>query len=292
MRNGAPMKEHSLFEICTASSSLAGPLVACSMFLLSACGAEDSGEVRLTTWGEEFIEEGIPAAEFADDFEARFDEFLVVLGQVRARNQDHEFSVADTYLVDLTAPGPHELTTRALPEGDWSEVEYGIVPIEAETILHPSADADARDRMEAGPYSISVKGEARRGDERYTFDWSFGGTTRYTNCVQVVGGRQEPGFRIGGGGRETVELTIHGDHFFYDDLAGDAALRFEAIADADADGDGDVTLDELAAVSLVDLPADRYGTGNFSGVDDLRAFVEALVSNLGHFNGEGHCLPR
>ncbi len=285
------MSRNTIMTKRSASSILACSIVTGATLVLSGCGDEGTGEVRLTAWGEEFIEEGIPAEEFADDFEARFDEFLVVVGDLRARNQDHEFSLADTYLLDLTAPGPHELTTETLPEGDWSAVEYSVAPISATTILHPSASADARDRMEAGPYSVSVKGEARRGDERYTFAWSFGGTTRYTECVQVVGGREEPGFRIGGG-RETVELTIHGDHFFYDDLAGDASLRFEAIASADADGDGDITLDELAAVSLVDLPANRYGTGNFSDVNDLGAFLEALVTTLGHFNGEGHCLPR
>ena len=92
------------------------------------------------------------------------------------------------------------------------------------------------------------------------------------------------------GGNESVQLTIHGDHFFYDDLASEEAVpRFNAMAAADTSGDGKVTLDELGAVKLVDIDEGTYGTGSASHVDDLGAFVQALTATLGHYRGEGHC---
>ena len=92
------------------------------------------------------------------------------------------------------------------------------------------------------------------------------------------------------GGNDSIELTIHGDHFFYDDLqAADAVVRGEAVFAADADNDGEVTLAELAQVRLVDLPADQYGTGGVDGVDDLGAFIEFLSRTVGHYRGEGEC---
>lgn len=249
--------------------------------------------MTLTTWGENFIEQGIPEEEFADGFAARFDRFLVVIGDLQATNGDESFSSGETQLVDLVAPGPHALGTYSLSPGHWSGVRFSISPPSDDTLLHPSADDAGRGTMEAGGYSVYAEGRASRGDESWEFRWGFTRHTIYEDCVRIVDGRERPGFSVGAGSTASVELTLHGDHFFYDDLAADdASLRFEALAGADADDDGEVTLEELSQVPLIDLPAGTYGTGNLSDVDDLRAYIEALVANLGHFNGEGHCQPR
>jgi hypothetical protein len=94
-----------------------------------------------------------------------------------------------------------------------------------------------------------------------------------------------------------VQLTIHGDHLFFDDLQSpEAKMRFDAMAAADnlgiAGADGQVTLEELAAVDLTELPPDQYGTGGVGNVRNLRDFVTALVRTVGHFRGEGECSPQ
>ena len=94
------------------------------------------------------------------------------------------------------------------------------------------------------------------------------------------------------GGVDTVELTIHGDHLYYDDLQSpNAKRRFDAIADADKDMDKTITQDELTAEKLVaiDPMKGAYGTGAASDVDDLGAYVRALSRTVGHFRGEGEC---
>jgi hypothetical protein len=89
----------------------------------------------------------------------------------------------------------------------------------------------------------------------------------------------------------SAQLTIHGDHLFYDDLlSAEAKLRFDTLAAADADMDGELTLDELAAVPLSSIPpALGPYTAAGSNIDDLAAYVRAATLSLGHFNGEGHC---
>jgi hypothetical protein len=85
----------------------------------------------------------------------------------------------------------------------------------------------------------------------------------------------------------SAQLTIHGDHFFYDDLdAPNPNLAFDLIASADANNDGDITLAELAAIDIT--AQTRYQVGS-RPITHLRAYIEALTVNLGHIDGEGHC---
>ncbi len=52
-----------------------------------------------------------------------------------------------------------------------------------------------------------------------TFAWGFTNGTVYSDCVSEIDGKEAEGFIVANGGNEKVQLTIHGDHFFYDDLA-------------------------------------------------------------------------
>lgn len=270
------------FGLCLLSSCVTG------------CADDENGTVFLSTWGEEFIERGIPREEFEDRYEVEFDTFLITLGDLDARGTAGELRDERTWLVDLTTPGPHDLALHAVANGEYGEVSYRVRPIDADTIVHGSATEEARERMLEGPYSILVEGSAYSSGKSFAFSWAFDTSTLYQRCRQVIDEETTVfGFSVGTGKMTTLELTIHGDHLFYDDLAADdAGLRFEAFAAADADEDGQITLEELAAVPLIDLPADLYGTGNYSDVNDLAAYVRALTTTLGHFNGEGHCQPR
>jgi TonB family protein len=89
-----------------------------------------------------------------------------------------------------------------------------------------------------------------------------------------------------------VELTVHGDHLFYDDLQSEeAVLRFQALADADANQDGDITLAELDAVPLYTVPLSNgsYGTGALGNVNTLGDYERTLSRTIGHYRGEGSC---
>ena len=92
---------------------------------------------------------------------------------------------------------------------------------------------------------------------------------------------------IPAGGEDTTQITIHGDHLFYDGLEDpDAAVRGRAVLEADADDDGEITLAELEAVSI---PALGYAVGQHSDVLTLRDFIGHLTRTIGHVDGEGEC---
>lgn len=272
-------------------------LAACTA--LAGCGSDDdgiggdaTGTATFSVWGEEFIEDEIPAEEVEDGWRVEFDKFLIVLGHVNVADgsKGQGAHLHGTTLYDLKQ-GRGQVGSAELASGRWDEVSYMVAPADAETKLGNGASQDDLTALVDGGYSIWVEGTATKAGATKTFAWAFADTTHYDRCVTVGEGSETPGFSVPDGGEESVELTIHGDHFLFDDLASaDAVLRFDALASADdaGDADGVITLEELANVKLVDIPEGTYGTGA-ADVNDLRGFIEGQTRSLGHFNGEGHC---
>lgn len=268
-----------------------------ALFVLG-CGAEEtsgSGAVSFSTWGEDLIEKEIPSSMFADGWTIKYTKFLVVIGDVRIADETGAaLQMSTTTLYDHHTPGVKPVVTFAdIPAQPYPNVSYAIRPASVSTSLDPSATAADLAMMTEKGLALYVEGSAEKGAEKKTFHWGFGVPTAYTQCRGQKDGREILGVLVTNGGTDDVELTIHGDHLFYDDLQSpNAARRFDAIASADADGDGEVTLAELAPKKLVDIdPASGgYGTGSAGDVNDLGAFVTALSRTVGHFRGEGECI--
>ncbi|HEU5075051.1 MAG TPA: hypothetical protein VFU02_12765 [Polyangiaceae bacterium] len=252
--------------------------------------------MQVSVWGEEYIEVGIPAEEFEDGWSVKYDDFLIVLGDVSLEKQAgaERGSLAAVVLFDLTEAGPQTFgTLDGLPEGHWEEFGFSNLVASDATERGNGVSAEKWELMVGEGYSVYVTGTASKDDEHKHFAWGFSKPVRYAGCVDVGAGQRTPGLMLGDGADAEAQLTIHGDHLFYDDLVSpEAKLRFAVIAAADADDDGEVTLEELAARELAELSAAEgaYGVGAFD-VDDMRGFVEAAALSLGHFNGEGHCRP-
>lgn len=225
--------------------------------LLAACGG--TGEWTATTWGEEYIEEGIPAADFEDGCEATFSTFEVEVTEAALIDGNGDIAAdAGAGRYDVTEPGPQTMGSASADATFYDTARFVIAP--------------------AGGDSVHAVGEVTCGTETKSFDWSFDTATTYL-C--------EPAdLTIASGGTATTELTVHGDHFFYDGLEEDAVVRGQAIVDADANSDGEVTLAELGAVDVASL---GYNVGPYSDVTTLEEFVTFLTRTLGHVDGEGHC---
>lgn len=261
--------------------------------IFSACG-EDTGSLNVTTFGEDFIELGIPVATgpdvegVVDGFEVRYDTFMVVLSdlEVADRNGSVGHRDEDARVFDMTLTGPHPVTTvESLEAQRWDQIGLALRP--ATSVVPMNVDTEDANFMRDRGYSSYVEGEATRGSESYRFAWGFTTATAYDECEDAD---QDLGVVVPTGGTASMEITIHGDHFLYDDLQDDDAdLRFQAIADADANQDGEVTLEELDAVNLDTLPSDLYGTGGDGSVNTLRDYLEAQSRTLIHFQGEGDC---
>lgn len=255
---------------------------------VSACGG-GAGGIAVETWGEEYIEEGIPAAEFEDGWRVRFSKFVIALADIRVadRNGKEAGRAAEARVFDLSQPGPHPVVRfEDVDAQRWEEVGAEHAIAEAALSGHAALATADLERMNAERLSLLVAGTAETGTVAKSFEWTFRRATVFRSCRTDEDGL---GLVVAGGETATLQLTVHGDHLFYDSLEGDAGLRFQALAEADADGDGAVTLEELAAVDLTTLPTELYGTGGAGSIRNLREYVEAQTLNLVHFQGEGHC---
>lgn len=255
---------------------------------LSACGA--SGTARFTAWGEEYIEDGLPASDFEDGWRVKYEKFLVVIGEITLAHRGGKPVATQPVpkVFDLVKKGPVEVETFGeLPPARYEKVGYAIAP--SSQAVAGNADAADATALVAAGRSLYLEGTATKGPVTKRFKWGFSTNTRLEDCQAEGFGA---GLTVPSGGVETVELTVHGDHFFYDHLqSNDSKLRFDAIANADGlSGDGEVTLEELQKVDLSSLPQGQYGGA--SAEKSLKDFVTTLSRTVGHFRGEGECVGR
>lgn len=253
---------------------------------LTGCGAVEAGaELTVRAWGEEYIEEGIPATEFGDGWSVKFDQFLVNLGTVEVAQAGTEPALTDAQfqVFDLARPsgGQGQLVTASeVPAGAYTDTRYQIYPASGGSAAGNASAADLK-MMQDGGYSVFVSGSATKGDVKKTFAWGFGTRTSYAGC--------ESKGEVAADAPGTVQITVHGDHLFYDDLfSEEPMLLFGLIAQADDDGDADgaISQAELEAVDLRALA--NYQVGS-TDIADLWHFIEHLTTTLGHIDGEGHC---
>lgn len=247
---------------------------------MPACGDDDPGEgtVAVEIWGEEFIEEGIPAAELTDGWAIHFDTFVVTVGAITAAGAD--FPEAQAF--DLVPPGPQAVASGPATAGAIEPVGYGLVIADSLT-TNVNVDSTLFDTLVSEGWSVYVEGSATKDGSTIDFAWGFDVTVAYVGC-HATGS-------VPDGDTGQTQLTIHGDHLFYESLVDhDAGLRFGPLAAADADADGELTPSELAAFSGIDFQAlDHYNVPAGSNIDNLWDYLRAQVETLGHIDGEGHC---
>ncbi len=261
-----------------ALAALAAPTIACD----DDTGA-GQGRLAITIYGEEFIEEGIPAGEpgcdgcVEDGWTVTFERFLIVVAAVEIPGEARDDTARVFDLARTSGGAGHPVVTLDLPAAQYSALDYTIAPAAAPTAGNAS-EADVAYMRDEG-LAVYAQGRAERAGEVRTFAWGFAETTRYSAC--------EIDARVVDGGEAAAELTIHADHLLYDDLdSGEPQVVFDLIAASDGDGDGEITRAELEAR---DISAEsRYQVGSRS-IDDLWAFIAAQTATLGHIDGEGHC---
>src|SRR5690606_16545834 len=162
------------------------------------------------------------------------DRFLLSLGEVTLSDAPLGDAAARFQIFDLARPSGG----AGFPVG---AATLAVTAPQVGYVIGPSPDpvagnADPADvaLMKQATYSVYVVGRATRGADEIRFTWGFSTRTVYSDC------RYDSA--------DPIELTIHGDHLFYDDLVSpEPDLAFDLIAAA-AQGDGDVSPDDLRAV--------------------------------------------
>jgi hypothetical protein len=260
-------------------------LGASTLFTGAGCGTDRApGTIEVRAYGEAFIEDHIPADEFSDGWSVKFDRFLVSVSEVGvAAGHAGTPVVASTSIqvFNLAQPTAGEgllVATGTAPGGRYDHVRYTIEPAAAGAVATAGVPAGALDAMIAAGESIRVEGTAEKpGSATITFAWGFTSTVSHACHTPVTVD----------GATATTEITIHGDHLFYDDLVSATPMvAFELIATSDGDGDGTVTQAELAARDISTQA--RYQVGN-TGIGDLWRFIAYQATTVGHIDGESHC---
>jgi hypothetical protein len=256
--------------------------IACAgALLLTACG-EAPGTLNVTIYGEDFIEKGIPASEFSDGWAVTFSRFLISVGEVSAaRGGGVPDLTESTYrvfnLATATSGAGQMVTSKSVPGGAYNAVGFRVAPPPQGT-SGGGATANERDLLLRGGLGLYVEGRATKGAVTKTFTWGFPNKTRYKACESTA---------VVDGAAAASQLTIHGDHLFYDDLfAEEPNVSFDLIASADKDNSGEVTQAELMALDI--RTQARYQVGS-TGITNLWDFITFQTSTLGHIDGEGHC---
>lgn len=220
--------------------------------------------VDVTAYGEELVEDGIPAEVFVDGWEVSFARFDARLADVALEASGERVSASEAErIVDLAAAsdGEGHFVAALPPRAAYEDLTFTV---------GPSATAPA----------LRVEGTASRGDVTKSFAWSFETETTYV-CAPRAASDPDVG---------VAQITIHADHLFYDDLdSPEPNVAFDLIAAADADEDGVVTRDELQGTDI--RTEERYQVGS-RGISDLWRYLEAQSGTVGHIDGEGHCNTR
>ena len=260
--------------------SLAGLTALASIGI--GCSDDESAEgtLGLELWGEEYIEEGIPAAEFADGYAVTFDKFLINLGGITIAKEGSSPTIDEPEMKvwDLTMQGPFDIASVVIPTGHYDRTAYGITRATVASASGNATDDDLQLMIDEG-YSVYVAGSATDGSTAITFAWGFDTDTVYDPCHSEAVLEQ--------GSEATVQITVHGDHLFYDDaVSATPDLLFSEIALADVNDDSEVTASELADHDITILS--NYGVGSLD-IFNLWDFISHMSSTIGHIDGEGHC---
>lgn len=251
------------------------------LLALSTCTPDvEPTTLVLSIYGEPFIEDEIPADVFADGWSLVFDSFVVSVGALSAGGQP--LDAGPVYrLVDLsmgTAGTGYELDRVTRDPSAYRDIGFRIAPAVEPVAVNVSEPI--RQKMLAEGLSLLVSGTARRGPEEKHFLWGFKTATAYSGCESAA--------TVDGDGPLPGQITIHGDHLFYDDLfSATPNVAFDLIAAADVDGDDDISEAELRAVDITTQA--RYQVGDLTDIKDLWSFIAQQTATLGHFDGEGHC---
>lgn len=245
----------------------------------TACGEDESdnrSNLEVRVYGEDYVEDKIPA-EDTDGWEIEFTEFLIVISDVNGEAGGTAFSDSNSYVVDLKASSGgvgHVLGSIEAQSGVVDFLNYSVSPA-TDASLAVGAESEEVEFMAENGYSVWVMGQATKQGVVKSFEWGFDSETLYANCETTAVVGESP-----------TTLTIHADHFFYDDFLSEPAVAFELVASADTDEDGFVTKAELEALDITGQS--RYQVGSMP-ITDLWGFVDAQAKTLGHIDGEGHC---
>jgi hypothetical protein len=283
------------------------------------CGGEagDGGTVQIFVEPEDTIPNGITPGtgeeDMRDGWTVTYDRFLITIGNVRASSTGSDETLADptTFVLNLkNAPaGGYVIATF----NDASAIRFDRFGFDLPNAgagtktLAPTTPDDLA-LLTDGGYSIYFEGSISKPDGQscppggmcmpqstITFRWGLPAGTSFDDCATEDG---FTGFAVPTGGAVQVKPTIHGDHWFFNNVTSGVELteRYaQYIADSDLNQDGETTVEELKQVEAAAVfPSPKYNLSGALGGPVMTAYdyVVAQARTLGDYQGSGECPTR
>ncbi|TKD08855.1 hypothetical protein E8A74_13770 [Polyangium fumosum] len=270
------------------------------------CGGEDGataekGSAQVFVEAEDTIPNGLSAGmgdeDIQDGWSVTYDRFLVAIGNIRASRSDatEALSAPDVYVLDLKkvpAGGYVVATFEGVSATRWDRFGFDLPNAKPGAKgLGNTTEADVSLLVDNG-WSLYIAGTLDNGTTQKTFRWGLAAGASYDDCATED---EIPGFAVPAGGSVPVKPTIHGDHWFFNNITAGAevtARYAQYIADADANDDGETTLDELKATQAAAVfPPDKYSLAGVP-IETAYDYVLAQARTLGDYQGDGECPTR
>lgn len=300
-----------------------------------ACSSSNeagTGSLTVLLEPEDVIIDGMEAgpgpSDIQDGWSVQFDNYIAAVGDIDlhlSTDENVEAEGADVFIVDLKelpASGLALWEFDSLEAGSW-EFYYWSAGAAHGALQHESVSDDDFDLMVENDFTYLIRGTltnddgqscppaslAEPGDSEPTGTDDAGNDCYESTSIDfVIGATAEtsfgpcaidgvPGVAVPDGGSQTVAISIHGDHLFFNGFPegaeGGVARYAQWLADCDLDLDGTVTQEELEAIPLSDLPQidDRFQLGGspISPLETVYDYVIAQFKTQGHYQGEGEC---
>lgn len=307
------------------------PLLAVFSLGCSSDSEAGTGSLTVLLEPEDVIVDGISAGtgpdEIHDGWSVQFESYIAAVGDIDlylSTDESVEAKAGDVFVVDLKdlpASGEALWQFESLEAGSW-EFHYLSAGAARGAVQHESVSDDDFELMVESDFTYLVRGTltsddgkscppaslATPGDEEPSGTDEAGNACYERPSVDfVIMGAEETrfgpceidgvsGVAIPDGGSQTVAISLHGDHLFFNGFPegseGGVARYGQWLADCDLDLDGTVTTEELDAIPLRDLPQidDRYQLGATPiTLVTVYDYVLAQFKTQGHYQGEGEC---
>ena len=276
--------------------------------LFGACGEDaraGQGTLRVSVKAEQTIRDGLSVgggADEAKDYAVSYSKFIVAIGLLRLEQSSSGGRLEGdaVALVDLTQVGEQgvELTQfEGVRAGEWDKFAFET-PAAARGAEAQGVDPDEAAQMIERGWTYWIEGTVERpaaagGPVDFVIQTAV--PTLFEAC-ELDG---EPGVTVVAGRTATGDITIHGDHIWFNSFPtgseGSVERRSAWLVQADVDGDGRVSTDDLAALDATEVFTTKLGyslDGAPDGIviDSALDFVRAQLATQGHFRGEGECI--
>lgn len=310
-------------------------LLSCASLLALACGESDgsgTGSVRVLLEPEDVIIQGLRAgdgkAQINDGWDVEFQRYIAVLGGIQlklATDQEITAESTDAFAVDLkklpqqglelwhledleagrwefnyflTAGGHGAKRHETVSEADFQRLEDEHISYLIEGTISQTGGVSCPPSSLATPPEgaepVSVEGVDGTCYANPTIHFELGveAETSYGPCsIDGVSG-----VAVTDQGSESVSITLHGDHLFFNGFpegSESGVFRFaQWLADSDLNLDGTVTKEELKQIKpaeLASMQKIQLGGSPVQPIKNLWDYVRAQLKTQGHYQGEGEC---